>query len=63
MQRLKSCTEIEATNHHRQLGPDGRLTISVPRAYLVILSPGFETGNVHLENGPDDQTIELSKRS
>ena len=43
-----------------RLGPDGRVTVSVPRGYFVVLSPGCETGIVHLETGLAAQTLRFS---
>jgi hypothetical protein len=39
----------------------GSATVSIPRGYYVVLSPGCETELLHLETGPLVQTVQLKK--
>jgi len=43
------------------VGPEGGVTITVPCAYLVVLSPGCETAIADLREGADE-TVHLLKR-
>jgi hypothetical protein len=40
---------------------DGNITVTLPRSYYVVLSPGYETTPVHLETGPTVQSVQLNK--
>jgi hypothetical protein len=40
-------------------GENGRLIVSIPRGYYVILSPGFETEPLDLETGSTTQNVRL----
>lgn len=42
------------------LGGNGRLTISVPCGYLVVVSPGLDPRPLHLENGPTEWVVKLT---
>jgi hypothetical protein len=44
-----------------ELGPDGRVTIAVPRASYVLLSGGCKTESVDLSTGPAARTVRLRK--
>jgi hypothetical protein len=40
---------------------EGSVKLSLPRAYYVVLSPGFRTEPVDLGTGPSVQTVQLRK--
>jgi hypothetical protein len=44
-----------------KLGPDGRVTVSLPRGYFLVFSPECEMAILHLETGPATQSVRLRK--